>query len=255
VRGGGAAGHAAGATGQAVGSGGAAAQAARGSTAAPVEPLTGALVVALATLVLPRLAWVAAAAAAVVWLAVEGGVGADRAWLLAAAALPVPLLLRRATPVTWSLPAAAPALGLVTVAGAFPAIAGRAGRIEHRAALGALGAWWLLLGEAAFGRRLVLGAPHEAGLDAVTAVATSPSVALVPIWAAAALVLPHLVRGRLIVVDLAAAVAWAAALAVGTEHALGAAPRGLVAGAALAGALALAPGLRNLRSPERVDLA
>jgi hypothetical protein len=101
----------------------------------------------------------------------------------------------------------------------------------------------------------VLGPSRESGLDAITAIATSPAIALVPIWAAAALVLPMVVRGRLVVLDLAASVAWAAALAIGTQYALGAAPRGLVAGAVLAGALALAPGLRNLRSPERVDLA
>jgi len=223
-----------------------------GADAPPVAPLSAALGVAIATLLLPRLAWIATCAAVIGWLA---GESADRAWLLAAAALPVPPLLRRATPVTWSLPAAAPALGLVTLAGGFPALAARAGRLEHRAALGALGAWWLLLGEAAFGERLVLGPPHDTGLDAIAAVATSPAVALVPIWAAAALVLPYLVRGRLITVDLVAAAVWAAALAGGTQYALGTAPRGLVAGAVVAGALALAPGLRNLRSPERVDLA
>lgn len=250
---------ASGAAGHGVGGGsgavGAASAAASGATAPPIEPLTGALVVAVAVLVLPRLAWIAAVVATIVWLAVEGGVGGDRAWLLAAAAVPVPLLLRRATPVTWSLSAAAPAMGLLTVSGGFPAVAARAGRLEHRAALGALGAWWLLLGEAAFDERLVLGPSREAGVDAITAVATSPAIALVPIWAAAAVVLPYLVRGRLIVVDFAASVAWAAALAAGTQYALGAAPRGLVVGAVLAGALALAPGLRNLRSPERVDLA
>jgi eukaryotic-like serine/threonine-protein kinase len=222
-----------------------------GAGAPPVAPLSAALGVALATLLLPRLAWIAVCAAIVGWLA---GDAPDRAWLLAAAALPVPLLLRRAAPVTWSLAAAAPALGLVTLAGAFPALAARAGRLEHRAALAALGAWWLLLGEAAFGERLVLGPPRDTGLDAITAVATAPTMALVPIWALAALVLPFVVRGRLITLDLLAAAVWAAALAVGTQYALGAAPRGLIGGAVLAGALAAAPVLRNLRSPRRVDL-
>jgi eukaryotic-like serine/threonine-protein kinase len=226
---------------------------ANATAAPPAAPLTGALVVAVATLVLPRLAWLAAVAAAVVWLAADGA--PDRAWLLAAAALPVPLLLRRATPVTWSLPAAAPALGLIGLGGAFPAIAGRAGRLEHRAAAGALGAWWLLLGEAAFGRRLVLGPTHERGLDAVVAVATQPAIALVAIHAAAAVALPYVVRGRLLVADLLLAAAWAAALGAGTQYALGAAPRGLVEGAVVAGAIAVAPLARHLRSPERVDLA
>jgi eukaryotic-like serine/threonine-protein kinase len=63
------------------------------TAAAPIAPLTGALVVAVATLLLPRLAWIAAAAAAVGWLAGVAEPGPDRAWLLAAAALPVPVPL------------------------------------------------------------------------------------------------------------------------------------------------------------------
>jgi len=220
----------------------------------PVAPLTGALAVALAALLLPRLAWMAACAAVVGWLASEGGLGADRAWLLAAAALPVPPLLRRATPVTWSLPALAPVMGLVAVWGAFPALAARAGRIEHRALAGALGAWWLILGEAAFGEKLVLGPPRETGFDAIGAVIASPAIVLVGVWAAAAAVLPLLVRGRLVVLDAVAAAAWAVALAFGTQAALGTTPRGLAEGAVLAGALALAPLARHLRSAERVDL-
>ncbi|WP_445147996.1 protein kinase domain-containing protein [Baekduia sp. Peel2402] len=220
----------------------------------PVAPLTGALAVALAALLLPRLAWMAACGAIVGWLASEGGLGADRAWLLAAAALPIPLLLRRATPVTWSLPALAPVMGLVAVSGGFPALAARAGRIEHRALTGALGAWWLLLGEAAFGEKLVLGPPNDSGFDAISAVVTSPAIVLVGVWAAAAAVLPFLVRGRLLVLDVLAASVWAAACAAGTQAALGATPRGLVEGAVLAGALALAPLARHLRSAERVDL-
>jgi hypothetical protein len=220
----------------------------------PVAPLTGALAVALAALLLPRLAWIAACAAVVTWLATEGGVVADRAWLLAAAALPIPLLLRRATPVTWSLPALAPALGLIAVAGGFPALAARVPRLEHRAALGALGAWWLVLGEAAFGEKLVVGPPAETGLDALGAVVGSPAIVLLPIWAAAAVALPFLVRARLVVLDVLAAAAWAGALAYGTFAALGTAPRGLLEGAAVAFALALLPLARNLRGADRVDL-
>lgn len=225
------------------------------AAAPPVAPLTGALVVALTTLLLPRLAWLALAASVVAWLAGAGGAAGDRAWLLAAAALPVPFLLRRAAPVTWSLPAAAPALGLAAIPGAYPALAATAGRLPERAAAGALGAWWLLLAEAALGQDLVLGAPpHHGGADAVAAVAASPAIALLGVWALAAAVLPYLVRGRLLTLDLVAATAWAAGLAAGTQAALGAAPRGLIAGAVVAGALALAPGLRHLVSPSRVDL-
>jgi hypothetical protein len=223
--------------------------------APPVAPLAGALITALAVLLLPRLAWIALAAIVVGWVA---GAGPDpisgRAWLLGAAALPVPLLLRRAPSPTWSLPAAAPLLGLATLAGAFPALLGRITRPLHRAALGALGAWWLLLAEALLHRTLVLGAPAKAatpGTDAVIAVATSPAIALLGVWALAALVLPYLVRGRLITIDVVGAVAWAAGLAAGTQAALGAAPRGLVPGAMVCAVLAIAvrasPGVRESR--------
>jgi hypothetical protein len=209
--------------------------------APPLAPLSGALVAAIAVLALPRLAWLGLAACTIVWVG-EGAEG-GRAWLLAAAALPVPLLLRRAATPAWSLPAAAPLLGLATVAGAFPALTGRVARPLHRAALGALGAWWLLLAEALLHRRLLLGAPASAaagGWDAVTAVATAPAIALAGVWAAAAVVLPLLVRGRLLVVDAVAATAWAAGLAAATQGALGTAPRGLVLGAIASALLAIA---------------
>ncbi|HEV7751447.1 MAG TPA: serine/threonine-protein kinase [Baekduia sp.] len=220
--------------------------------APPAAPLTGALVTALAVLLLPRLAWLAFAAATVVWVAGDGGAG--RAWLLGAAALPVPLLLRRAPSPAWSLPAAAPLLGLATLAGAYPALLGRVARPLERAALGALGAWWLLLAEALLHRRLLLGAPAPAaggGWDAVVAVATSPAIALLGVWAIAAVALPYLVRGRLITVDLVGATAWAAGLAAGMQGALGATPRGLILGAIASGVLAIAvrssPAVRESR--------
>jgi hypothetical protein len=218
----------------------------------PLAPLSGALICAVAVLALPRLAWLALAAFTIVW--VGQGAEADRAWLLAAAALPVPFLLRRAASAEWSLPAAAPLLGLATVAGAFPALTGRVGRPLHRAALGALGAWWLLLAEPLLDRRLLLGAPRAAavgGWDAVSAVATSPAIVLVAVWAVAAAVLPLLVRGRLLAVDVVAATVWAAGLAAATQAALGATPRGFVLGAIASGLVAVAmrtsPGIRESR--------
>src|SRR4051812_46879351 len=139
---------------------GAASTAAAAPVAPPLAPLTGALVAAVAILVLPRLAWMALAAGLTVWLA---GAASDRAWLVAVLAAPVPFLLRRAPPATWSLPAVAPVLGLATLAGAFPALAGRAGDVWVRAAVGALGAWAVLLAEPALHRTLVLGAPANGG--------------------------------------------------------------------------------------------
>jgi eukaryotic-like serine/threonine-protein kinase len=209
--------------------------------APPVAPLAGALGVALAVLLLPRLAWLALAAATTTWLFTALP---DRAWLVLAAVLPVPLLLRRAAPATWSLPGLAPLLALGTVAGAFPALAARAGSLPRRAIVGALGAWWLLLAEAATGRHLLLGAPADAahgGTDAITAIVTSPAIALLGVWAAAAAVLPYLVRGRLLVADVAVATAWAAGLSAATQAAIGAAPRGMIVGAIAAVVVAVVP--------------
>ncbi|WP_187369232.1 serine/threonine-protein kinase [Baekduia soli] len=220
---------------------------------APVAPATGALVAALAAILLPRLAWTAAAAAVVGWLA---GPAPDRAWLVGAAVLPVPMLLRGAPAPAWSLPAAAPLLGLAAIAGAFPALTGRMARPLHRAAVGALGAWWLALAEVLTGRRLLLGAPAGAhgGWDAVTAVASGPTVAVAGVWAVAALLLPAFVRGRVPAADVVGAVAWAAGLAAAVQ-AVSTAPTGrVVAGAVAAGAIALVV-RRHVASPAHVSLA
>jgi hypothetical protein len=192
-----------------------------------------------AVALLPRAGWLAAAGALAVWLA---GADADRAWLLAAAAAPVPLLLRRAPSPSWSAPVAAPLLGLGALAGVFPVLAGQLRRPLHRAALGALGAWWLLLAEVLLRRELLAGAPETAhgGWDAVREVATSPALLVAPVWAVAAAILPFLVRGRILAVDLVAATAWTAGLAAATEGVLGGISRGLIAGAAVAGVLAVA---------------
>ena len=63
----------------------------------------------------------------------------------------------------WSAPAIAPVLGLAGLRGAWPALAGQAARPWHRLALGALGAWWLVLAEAVAGERLATGPPRDMG--------------------------------------------------------------------------------------------
>ena len=102
---------------------------------------------------LPRLGWLAAALAVPVLLTAGGESRAGAAVLIAMAALAPPLLLR-SDGRAWALPAAAPLLGLVGLAGAYPALAGRAPRWSARLALGALGAWWLVLAEPLLERAL-----------------------------------------------------------------------------------------------------
>ena len=222
-------------------------------------PLAAVAVVALVA-VLPRLGWLAAAAGIPLLLAFSPAPRPGAAVLVALLAAAPPLLLR-ADGRSWALPAAAPALGLLGLAGAYPALAGGAPRWSARLALGALGAWWVVLAEPLLGRALVLGAPPgmperprfdgapgiTAG-DVIAPAAASGALLLALVWGVAALVLPWLVRGRSLSTDVVAASAWTAGVAAATI-ALGewlgdrvgqAAPHGLVAGAVVAGAVAVA---------------
>ena len=204
-----------------------------------VAPLTGAALACVLVALFPRVGWLIAAAGCVAALADSWP---DAAVLVAAAAVVPPLLLRRRG-LAWSVPAVAPALGLATLSGAYPAIAGRATAAWTRAALGAAGLWWLLLAEPLLDRDLALGTPPGDAGATLEAIATSGALLLAPLWAAAALVLPWLVRGRSLTLDVVGAAAWAAGLAsataaVATNAGL-AEPRGLAAGAIAAGVVAV----------------
>ena len=205
-----------------------------------VSPAAGAAAAALAVLVAPRLGWIAMAGALAAWA------GGPTALVLGLAALPTVVLLRRSGTL-WSLPSGAPLLGVAGLAGAWPALAAQAGRPWQRAALGALGGWWLALAEVLTGDRLALGAPPDSALDSahLDPLLTSGALALAALWAAAAVALPVLVRGRVLAADVVGATAWAAALGSATQavaDTLSWQPtmRGLVAGAVVAGGLAIA---------------
>jgi hypothetical protein len=221
-------------------------------------PLAAAAAVALVA-VLPRAGWLLAAAATVLALALGPTPRPGAALLLAALAAGPPLFLRPDGR-SWSLPAAAPALGVLGLAGAYPALAGGAPRWSARAALGALGAWWLVLAEPLFERALVFGpapgtparasfdgAPGIAAGDVLAKACSSGALLLALLWAAAALVVPWLVRGRSLSADVVRATAWAACLAVATvalgeslgERVAQSAPHGVVPGAVAAAGLAL----------------
>ena len=192
--------------------------------------------------VLPRVGWIALAAALATWLA--AGQRPGTAVLVAAAAVPTAALLRRGGPL-WSAPAIAPA--------ARPrrperrlARARRAGRPRRGTALalGALGAWWLVLAEAVADERLATGPPRDMGAwqrstqhawtDVLVPIVTNGALLVAALWALAALVLPYVVRGRVFALDLVGATIWAAALGSATQ-AVAPEMRGLVAGAVAAG--------------------
>ena len=211
------------------------------STRPPVTPAEAAALCAAVTLLLPRIGWIAAAGALAVLIGRDSG--ADAA-IVGAAAAPLPLLLFW-RPAWWSTPGLAVGLGWLGIAGAWPALAGQARTAWTRAILGAAGFWWLALAEVVLGRRLLLG--PASGLRSL---ASSEWLAVGAVWAAAAAVLPLLVRGRNVGADLLGAILWAVATAAASDrvaHATGAAtPKGLV-GAAAAGALVavLAQALRR----------
>ncbi|MEA2313869.1 MAG: eukaryotic-like serine/threonine-protein kinase, partial [Solirubrobacteraceae bacterium] len=219
---------------------------------------------------LPRPVWIALVCATVIWLAASGRPGV--ALLAIAAALPLLALpigprARSATP-AWLACALAPMLGVVGLAGVFPAIAGQAARWRERAAAGALGYWWLALAEPLVGRRLWLGPPsgvpaHAAwegslGLTATHVIAPTLTLGVLmgaALWGAAAVCLPWLVRGRHALLDALCAVIWTVIIAVAAPavdaglaaHATHPSPRGAVLGAVLAALFAVAA--RALRGP------
>jgi eukaryotic-like serine/threonine-protein kinase len=161
----------------------------------------------------------------------------------------------------------APVLGVVGLAGAFPAVAGQACSAPERALRGALGYWWLTLAGPLLSSRLWLAAAartpavhvweQSVGSAATHVIGPALSAGVLLgalLWALAAMVLPWIVRGREPLLDAIAAGLWALALIllvpvldaglVGGAHAQ---PRGAVLGALLGACLALAG--RALRGP------
>ncbi len=160
---------------------------------------------------LPRLVWLAVALVLGVWQAASGRPGVGL--LALAALLPIVLLPvgRRAQGASggWLACLLAPLLGVIGLAGVFPAIAGQARRWRMRAAYAAVGYWWLVLAEPLLDRRLWLGAPSstpphatwEGSLNQAATHVLAPLLSLgvllgAALWAGGALVLPLIVRGR-----------------------------------------------------------
>jgi tRNA A-37 threonylcarbamoyl transferase component Bud32 len=214
------------------------------------------------TLLLPRIGWVALAAYICLASAIQGAAGA--AALVAVAAL-IPIVLLPASGTLWAVCVVAPALGAVGLAGAWPALAGWAHRPWRRMMLGASGWLWLALAAPLAGR--ILYEPRPAGTVAagrwrdsitqlvdhvLTPLVHSGELAGAAVWAAAAILVPWLVRRRNPLLDVVRALVWAAALAAATPAAIDALARalhgsppgsahGALAGAVIAAALALAP--------------
>jgi eukaryotic-like serine/threonine-protein kinase len=243
------------------------------------SPFAAAGLAALATAVLPRIGWLVAVIGLCLWLVSPDADRQGTALVLAAAAGPIPFLLPRAG-LLWSVPALAPLLGTIALGPAFVGIAALAPTPARRAGLAAAGLWWLVLGETLTGRALLFGFPDgtlprsswdgsisAAASDALQPLATSPALAPALAWAAGAVVLALVVRGRWLVVDLLGAGLCAAAL-VAAHVALGDAlaadvaldhARGAVAGSVAAALVVVVTfnttGIREPWRPPRVTTA
>ncbi len=179
---------------------------------------------AIAVALLPRIAWLVVAAGLCGWLIAPDADRQGTALILAAAAAPIPLLLPRAG-LLWSVPILAPLLGTIALGPVFVGIAALAPTPWRRAGLAAAGFLWLALGELLTGRELLFGvpdgaAPHgdwegsisAAASDALGPLLSGPSLAPAVVWAVFAMLLPLVVRGRWLAVDLGGAALWAAGL-------------------------------------------
>ncbi len=233
----------------------------------PVRPLVAGALVAAVVGLLPRIGWIVTAAVLLGWVA--GGAGEPGVALVMACALVAPPLLLPLRGRAWSVPFAAPLMGVALLAGAYPALAGQARTVWRRAALGALGFWIVALAEPVVRETLYYGSVrgswtgrgwtdslHDAALHVISPLLDSGVLACATLWAAAAAVLPWLVRGRSAALDLVAATLWAAGLATAAAaigRALGpgevarADPRGSALAAAAAVLIAVAA--RAVRGP------
>jgi eukaryotic-like serine/threonine-protein kinase len=240
----------------------------------PVSALGGAAVAALLVALLPRAGWIVSALAVCGWLASPEAGMPGTALVLAVALAPTPLLLPRAGEL-WSVPVIAPLLGTIALAPLYVALAGLASSAWRRAGLAAAGLLWLVVAEVVTGDQLLFGTADgtlsrstwessalDALNDALAPVATSPALAPIVVWVGLAALLPLVVRGRFLAVDVLLAALWAAALVMlhgvlgdllATTTELDRA-RGVAAGALLGATVAvaaasLAPPLEDDRTP------
>jgi hypothetical protein len=224
----------------------------------PIAPAAAALIAGALVLTVPRAGWLALTAALTVAAILQHRPGGALAILLAAL-VPVALLPLAGT--TWPLVAAAPGLGAIGLAGAWPALAARAGNVWRRAALGAAGWVWLALAGPLAGAELYVrrlpGTPapglwtaslQQAVHDVIGPVVSSGVLGPALVWAAGAVVLPWLVRGRSPALDVVLVVVWAAVVVSSTAtiihgvHGVGT-PSTAVLGAVASALVALSPTL------------
>jgi hypothetical protein len=167
------------------------------------------------------------------------------------ALLGAPLLAPAIDPDAIVLPGTAPILGLAGLGPVYPALAGLTRGAASRALLGGIGYLWIAAWEELSHRTLMLGpvADPPAGwkgsastavTDVIFPLVDGQVLAAAGIFAAAALVLPLLIRGRTPLIDALGALIWAAGLITTLRLVAGStSPPGLIFGALLAAVLAV----------------
>jgi hypothetical protein len=194
---------------------------------AALVPAAAGLIAAVLVAALPSIGWLFLIAGCGGWVAATGYPGA--ALLIALAAL-VPVLLLPRHSSRWPLGAVAPALGVVHLAGLWPALAGRGPRAWERAGLGAVGWIWTTAAGLLSSRALYSdsGGPlpggwltslDRTGAHVLSRLFSPGQLAAVAVWALAAILVPWLGR-RSIALRIVLSSAWAAGLASATVAAL-----------------------------------
>jgi tRNA A-37 threonylcarbamoyl transferase component Bud32 len=218
------------------------------ATGAPAPIALAALVPGVLAFGRARPAYALQLALVLLWVTIGAGEPGVAALI---AVLGAPLLAPAIDPDAIALPGAAPILGLAGLGPVYPALAGLTRGAAGRAVLGGVGYLWIAAWEELAHRTLLLGpvADPPAGwkgsastaiTDVVTPLIDGQVLAAAGIFAAAALVLPVLVRGRTPLIDALGALIWAAGLITTLRLvAGGASPPGLLFGALVAAALAV----------------
>ncbi len=217
------------------------------ATGAPAPIVLAALIPGVLALGRPRPAYALQLALTFLWLAIGSGEPGVAALV---AILGAPLLAPAIDPEAIALPGLAPILGLLGLGPVYPALAGLTRGAASRALLGGIGYIWIAAWEELAHRTLLLGpvADPPAGWEGSASTAISDVIAplidgsvlaAAGIFAAAALVLPLLVRGRTPLIDALGALIWAAGLITALRLVAGStSPPGLLFGALLAAVVA-----------------
>ncbi len=226
-------------------------------TGAPAPIALAALVPGVLALGRPRPAYALQLMLVVLWALIGAGEPGVAALI---AVLGAPLLLPAIDPDAIALPGAAPILGLIGLGPVYPALAGLTRGAAGRALLGGIGYLWIAAWEELAHKTMLLGPVADPPAHWKGSASTAVSDVLMPlidgsvlaaagIFAAAALVLPVLVRGRTPLVDALGALIWAAGLITTLKLVAGStSPPGLLFGALLAAAIA-AVLARRMRPP------